>query len=71
MGVYRKEWDCCDSVTETNAWEPEECPFCKPARVSNERIAQLMYTNTGINQRQFPDEYSDMMKFAKAVLQEV
>lgn len=28
MGMYRKEWDCCDSVTETDGWEPEHCPFC-------------------------------------------
>jgi hypothetical protein len=30
MGTYRKEWPCCGSVTETQAWEPEECPFCTP-----------------------------------------
>jgi hypothetical protein len=28
MSTYRKEWPCCGSVTETQAWEPEECPFC-------------------------------------------
>lgn len=28
MGTYRVEWDCCGSVTETEAWEPESCPFC-------------------------------------------
>lgn len=28
MSIYRKEWDCCGSATETNAWEPEACPFC-------------------------------------------
>lgn len=28
MSTYRKEWPCCDSVTETEAWEPEQCPFC-------------------------------------------
>lgn len=28
MGTYRKEWECCGSVTETEAWEPEHCPFC-------------------------------------------
>ena len=28
MGTYRKEWNCCGSVTETEAWEPETCPFC-------------------------------------------
>ena len=28
MGTRRKEWDCCGSVTETEAWEPEACPFC-------------------------------------------
>lgn len=28
MSTYRREWDCCGSVTETDAWEPEFCPFC-------------------------------------------
>lgn len=28
MSTYRKEWECCGSVTETEAWEPERCPFC-------------------------------------------
>jgi len=28
MSTYRKEWDCCGDVTETDAWEPETCPFC-------------------------------------------
>ena len=28
MSTYRKEWDCCGSVTETVSWEPETCPFC-------------------------------------------
>ena len=30
MSTYRVEWPCCGSVTETQAWEPERCPFCKP-----------------------------------------
>lgn len=30
MSMYRKEWGCCGSITETDAWEPEDCPFCKP-----------------------------------------
>lgn len=28
MSTYRKEWDCCGQVTETEAYEPESCPFC-------------------------------------------
>ncbi len=28
MSTYRVEWDCCGSVTETEAWAPESCPFC-------------------------------------------
>lgn len=31
MSTYRVEWDCCGSVTETEAWEPESCPFCTDA----------------------------------------
>ena len=22
------EWNCCGSVTETESWKPEKCPFC-------------------------------------------
>jgi hypothetical protein len=28
MSMYRKEWDCCGDVSETNGWEPDACPFC-------------------------------------------
>ena len=31
MGTYRVEWTCCGSVTETDAWEPSECPICEAA----------------------------------------
>ena len=45
MGTYRKEWDCCGSVTETEAWEPEHCPFCTddaaPFRKDAERYRKL------------------------------
>lgn len=34
MSMYRKEWSCCGDVTETDAWEPTECPFCKPEHVA-------------------------------------
>jgi hypothetical protein len=45
MGTYRKEWECCGSVTETDAWEPESCPFCTddaaPFRKDAERYRWL------------------------------
>lgn len=28
MSTYRIEWNCCGSVTETEAWEPAICPIC-------------------------------------------
>ena len=28
MSTYRIEWECCGSVTETEAYEPDRCPFC-------------------------------------------
>lgn len=28
MSTYRKEWTCCGSVSETEGYEPEQCPFC-------------------------------------------
>ncbi len=37
MGTYRKEWECCGSVTETDCWEPEVCPFCDTSEVAAER----------------------------------
>lgn len=45
MSTYRKEWDCCGGVTETEAWEPEHCPFCTddaaPFRKDAERYRML------------------------------
>ena len=45
MGTYRKKWACCGSVTETEAWEPECCPFCTddaaPFRKDAERYRKL------------------------------
>ena len=28
MSTYRKEWPCCDLVTETDSYEPDKCPEC-------------------------------------------
>lgn len=28
MSMYRKQWDCCGDVSETDGWEPESCLFC-------------------------------------------
>jgi hypothetical protein len=33
VSTYRKEWPCCGEVTETEAWEPEDCPFCRGERI--------------------------------------
>lgn len=47
--TYRKEWDCCGSVTETEAWEPEHCPICTddaaPFRKDAERYRWLRDVN--------------------------
>lgn len=34
MSMYRIEWPCCGDVTETEAWQPEHCPFCGPATIA-------------------------------------
>ena len=51
MGTYRKEWECCGSVTETEAWEPENCPFCTddaaPFRKDAERYRWLRESKQG------------------------
>lgn len=39
MGTYRKEWDCCGSATETEAWEPDTCPFCTPVEQAQRAAA--------------------------------
>lgn len=29
MSTYTQEWDCCGSTSTTEAWEPEQYPFCE------------------------------------------
>jgi hypothetical protein len=29
MSEYRMEWDCCGSVTITDAFVPDKCPLCE------------------------------------------
>lgn len=55
MSTYRKEWDCCDSVTETQAWEPEHCPFCyqTPAEAA---APQMLGTLMGVRDALYCDE---------------
>jgi len=36
MGTYRVDWDCCGSVSETDSWSPEECPFCTGHKLRKE-----------------------------------
>ena len=36
MSTYRKEWDCCGSVTETECWEPNVCPICSSLKLQEE-----------------------------------
>ena len=36
MGTYRTAWPCCGDTTETEAWEPCECPFCEVHRLRGE-----------------------------------
>ena len=43
VSIYRKEWACCGSVTETEAWEPDMCPFCAP----HQDTARLEYLYGG------------------------
>jgi len=49
MGMYRKEWSCCNSATETDAWEPQDCPFCAPqpqrtwVRLTDDEVERLAH----------------------------
>lgn len=43
MSTYRVEWPCCGSVTETQAWEPEQCPFCEPDTASRASCASCRW----------------------------
>jgi hypothetical protein len=31
MSRYEKEWPCCGDTSITDAYEPEQCPFCTPS----------------------------------------
>ena len=46
MGMIRKEWDCCGSVTETEAWVPSECPFCELSK----QLTKMNQTIININE---------------------
>lgn len=54
MGMYRKEWSCCNSATETDAWEPQDCPFCAPqpqrtwVRLTDEEIDYYIVHRFGV-----------------------
>ena len=68
--IYRKEWTCCGSVTETDAWEPETCPFCttpSPAPVAqpltDEQIELLWPTNFEMPK----SSRTKLMLFARAI----
>ena len=60
MGTYRKEWDCCGSVTETDAWEPDHCPFCTevaaPFRKDAERYRNLREASSALKLYVYEDK---------------
>jgi len=60
MGTYRKEWDCCGSVTETDGYEPEQCPFCTadaaPFRKDAERYLKIR--NASMDDRNRLEHYA-------------
>lgn len=67
MGMYRIEWPCCGDVSETNAWEPESCPFCTPAP----KPAPVLLTEEEIQYcREISDgtDADDFARFQAAVL---
>lgn len=51
MSTYRKEWPCCDSVTETDAWEPESCPFCTASPAAVPDVAPSRKNHVGVGLR--------------------
>jgi hypothetical protein len=50
MGTYRVDWDCCGSVSETESWEPEHCPFCagQKLRAEIEQLKQDLHFANGV-----------------------
>ena len=75
MGMYRKEWNCCNSVTETDAWEPEDCPFCTPPQRTWVGLTDVEWMNiVNKNQAWFgmqPDEVAhEVCKLTEAKLRE-
>lgn len=45
MGAYRQTCADCGDTTETDSWEPEECPFCrvKELEQDNKEMLEAMH----------------------------
>ena len=66
MGTYRVEWPCCGSATETEAWEPEQCPFCEPGNAANAPAAPALLALARLGARLCRDQLSPTGGFSHA-----
>lgn len=58
------------SVEDAAWWGRQQGVDSPVVGLSRKRIAELMQCFTGINQRQNPEEYDELMMFAHALLQD-
>ena len=65
MSTYRKEWDCCGDVTETDSWEPEVCPFCTPVYTASQPTRQPL-TDEELDAMWGEDDYPSLRFFMLA-----
>ncbi len=72
MSTYRVEWPCCGSVTETEAWEPDSCPFCDPSfdeirlRAVNAELLEALQAIVALDDGDSPDLWHFEAEFAAA-----
>jgi hypothetical protein len=63
MSTMRIEWACCGSVSETESWEPEECPFCAKHKLAKEiQLPQVF--KVALDLTRYDAEAYDMFHYA-------
>jgi hypothetical protein len=60
MSTYRVYWPCCDGVTETEAYEPEHCPFCHQTPIEKPAPDLLEALKAMVHAWEFGDPYTDV-----------
>jgi len=69
MSMYCREWNCCGSVTETDAWEPESCPFCNPLEAAAPDLLCALQSLLKLASENLPLEECEEYEQAHAAIQ--